>query len=551
MLRIHEIKLGLHETTAQLPDKIRKRLNQHKLAILSCSIFRESLDARNKEEIKFVYSLDFQVSDERALMKNAAKFKLEQIISTEADLNRPDAWLNGPDPDRQSPACEASRPVVVGFGPCGMFAALRLAELGYRPIVLERGKALSDRVVDVQDFWQQGKLNPESNVAFGEGGAGAFSDGKLTTQIKDPRVRQVLEALVKAGGPPDILYRQKPHIGTDLLRGVVIEIRRKIIALGGEMRFQSRLSGIAIKKPSHQGGNTSLLLKVNDEEEIATGALVLAIGHSARDTIEMLHEAGLFMTQKAFSIGVRVEHKQKLINVAQYGRYAENPRLGAADYKLSHHCEGGRGVYTFCMCPGGLVIGAASEEGRLVTNGMSYHNRAADNANSALLVEVTPEDFPSDHPLSGIAFQRYWEEKAFALGGMDYKAPTQQMGDFLTGRPSSCCGAIKASFQPGVVWTDLSACLPAFAVEALREAIPVLGKKLTGFDDPGTVLTAVETRSSSPVRINRDEGLMSSIPGIFPAGEGAGYAGGIISAAVDGIKAAEAIHTRMSIPLAK
>ena len=551
MLRIHEIKLGLHETTALLPDKIRKRLNQPKLSILSCSIFRESLDARNKEEIKFVYSVDFSVSDEKALLKNAAKFKLEQIIATEADLNRPDAWLNGPDPDRQSPACEAGRPVVVGFGPCGMFAALKLAELGYRPIVLERGKALSDRVEDVQDFWQQGKLNPESNVAFGEGGAGAFSDGKLTTQIKDPRVRQVLNALVKAGGPPDILYRQKPHIGTDLLRGVVVEIRRKIITLGGEMRFQSRLSGIAIKTLPEQEGHTSLLLKVNDQEEIATGALVLAIGHSARDTFQMLHEAGLFMKQKGFSIGVRVEHKQRLINAAQYGRYADHPRLGAADYKLSHHCEGGRGVYTFCMCPGGLVIGAASEEGRLVTNGMSYHNRAADNANSALLVEVSPADFPSPHPLSGMAFQRHWEEKAFALGGMDYKAPAQKMGDFLSCRPSACGGPTKATFQPGVVWTDLSACLPAFAVASLREAIPVLGKKLAGFDDPEAVLTAIETRSSSPVRINRDEGFMASLPGIFPAGEGAGYAGGIISAAVDGIKAAEAIHARLSTQLAK
>ena len=548
MLRIHEIKLGLDESLDALPDKIRKKLNQPQLKIQSFSIFKESVDARNKEDIKFVYSLDFQVKEEAALLKNATKLKIEKVkVYTETNSH-----MNG---KAQSPENPTYRPVIVGFGPCGMFSALRLAELGYRPIVLERGKPLDDRAKDVQVFWSEGILNPESNVAFGEGGAGAFSDGKLTTQIKDLRVRKVLEELVRAGGPADILYKQKPHIGTDILRSVVVEIRKRIIAYGGEVRFESKLSGISMNEASGKNGQRTLSLKINDQEELVTQSLILAIGHSARDTFHMLHEAGLEMAQKPFSIGVRVEHPQKVIDEVQYGSHFAHPRLGAADYKLSHHCQDGRGVYTFCMCPGGLVIGAASEAGCLVTNGMSYHSRAADNANSALLVDVRTEDFPSSHPLAGIAFQRQWEREAFVLGGSNYRAPAQKMGDFLAGNSESRQvlagnsesgqGAVKASFKPGVRFTDISKCLPDFALRAFKEAIPALGKKLCGFDDAEAVLTAIETRSSSPVRILRDGDFCGSIFGIYPAGEGAGYAGGIISAAVDGLKAAEAVHASL------
>ncbi len=549
MLRIHEIKLGLVESLDELPDKIKKKLNQPQLKIQSFSIFKESIDARNKEDIKFVYSLDFQVKDEAALLKNATKLRIEKVkvnADTKSHLNN----------KAQSPENLPYRPVIVGFGPCGMFSALRLAELGYKPIVLERGKSLDDRVKDVQAFWTEGKLNPESNVAFGEGGAGAFSDGKLTTQIKDLRVRKVLEELVNAGGPADILYKQKPHIGTDILRNVVVEIRKRIIVCGGEVRFQSKLSGISMNEASEQSGismneasekneQRTLKLKINNQEELVTQSLILAIGHSARDTFHMLHEVGLAMAQKPFSIGVRVEHPQKVIDEAQYGSHFAHPRLGAADYKLSHHCQDGRGVYTFCMCPGGLVIGAASEAGCLVTNGMSYHSRAADNANSALLVDVRTEDFPSSHPLAGIAFQRRWEKEAFILGGSNYMAPAQKMGDFLAGNSEGKQGSVKASFKPGVRFTDISTCLPDFAVFALKEAIPILGQKLTGFDNAEAVLTAIETRSSSPVRILRDDDFCGSILGIYPAGEGAGYAGGIISAAVDGLKVAEAVHASL------
>lgn len=564
MLRIHEIKLGLDESLDALPDKIRKKLNQPQLKIQSFSIFKESVDARNKEDIKFVYSLDFQVKDESALLKNATKLKMEQV-KVYAEINshltdKDQSSMNNkvhPAVNSNANSSENSpyRPVIVGFGPCGMFSALRLAELGYRPIVLERGKALDDRAKDVQDFWSEGILNPESNVAFGEGGAGAFSDGKLTTQIKDLRVRKVLEELVRAGGPADILYKQKPHIGTDILRSVVVEIRKRIIAYGGEVRFESKLSGISMDEASGKNGQRTLSLKINEQEELVTQSLILAIGHSARDTFHMLHEAGLEMAQKPFSIGVRVEHPQKIIDEAQYGSHFAHPRLGAADYKLSHHCQDGRGVYTFCMCPGGLVIGAASEAGCLVTNGMSYHSRAADNANSALLVDVRTEDFPSSHPLAGIAFQRQWEREAFVLGGSNYRAPAQKMGDFLAGNSESRRvlagnsesgqGAVKASFKPGVRFTDISKCLPDFALRAFKEAIPALGKKLYGFDDAEAILTAIETRSSSPVRILRDGDFCGSIFGIYPAGEGAGYAGGIISAAVDGLKAAEAVHASL------
>ena len=397
---------------------------------------------------------------------------------------------------------------------------------------------MAERVKDVERFWQEGVLNPSSNVQFGEGGAGTFSDGKLTTQIKDPRIRKVLTELVEAGAPPEILYKQKPHIGTDVLRRVVINIRKKIIDYGGEIHFESQLTGLRIKDFHDKNQLRGIL--INENKEIETEHLILAVGHSARDTFRLLHAQDVHMEQKPFSIGVRIEHPQETINESQYGKRWRDYNLGAAEYKLSHHCQNGRGVYTFCMCPGGQVVAAASEENRLVTNGMSLSSRAAANANSGLLVDVRREDFHNDEPLAGVAFQEKYEHLAFLAGGSNYRAPAQRLGDFMKAEQvaESTC---QPSYRPGVTWTDLSACLPDFAVEAIREALPVLGKKLKGFDHGDAILTGVETRSSSPLRISRDKGLMSNIRGLYPGGEGAGYAGGIVSAAVDGIKIAEEI----------
>ncbi len=540
MLRINEIRLGLDEDMDSIPEKIIKRLGIRRADLLSWAISKESIDARNKEDIKLIYSVTIETRNEKELLRKAAGYKLEKCERTvyawpEAGLEE----LRG-------------RPVVVGFGPCGMFAALVLAERGYKPVVIERGKPMDERSADVQDFWRSGKLLAESNVQFGEGGAGAFSDGKLTTGIRDRRLRKVLEELVEAGGPEDILYKQKPHIGTDILRKAVVNIREKIIGLGGEIRFRTRLAAITPDGIGVHGPDASSISRIPAE------AVILSIGHSARDTMAMLYEAGLEMEQKPFSIGVRIEHPQSFIDRAQYGGQAGNRRLGAAEYKLSHHCASGRGVYTFCMCPGGHVIGAASEEGGVVTNGMSYHSRSAANANSAALVDVRTEDFASLHPLAGIEFQRRWERAAFELGGGTYKAPAQRIGDFLgpgihgadrggtdeeSGEWSADADQIRIlpTYKPGVVWSDLHRCLPDFALEALEEALPAFGRKIRGFDHPDGILTGVETRSSSPVRIRRDESLRGSIRRIYPAGEGAGYAGGIVSAAVDGIKAAEAI----------
>jgi uncharacterized FAD-dependent dehydrogenase len=421
-----------------------------------------------------------------------------------------------------------------------MFAGLILSEMGYEPIIIERGKAIAERIKDVDRFWKEGVLDGESNVQFGEGGAGLFSDGKLTTQIKDQRVRKVLEEFVEAGGDSDLLYKQKPHIGTDVLRRIVLSIRNKIIQNGGEILFENKLTDLLLEEDAE--GKRIKGIIVNGDRKIDTENLILAVGHSSRDTFRLLSGKGVAMVPKPFSIGVRIEHPQATVNTAQYGNGWESYELGAADYKLSHHCENGRGVYTFCMCPGGYVIGAASHEGCVVTNGMSYHDRGSENANSALLVDVRTEDFSNPSPLAGIDFQEKYEQLAFQAGGGNYNAPAQRLKDFMEYvEDAEEKPAPEPTYRPGVTWTDLSQCLPGFAVNAMREAIPVLGRKLKGFDSGEAVMTGVETRSSSPVRIVRNEGLMSSMEGLYPAGEGAGYAGGIMSAAVDGIRIAEEI----------
>lgn len=428
------------------------------------------------------------------------------------------------------------RPIIVGTGPSGLFAGLVLAKMGYRPILLERGKNVDERIIDADLFWREGKLNTESNVQFGEGGAGTFSDGKLTTLIKDPRSRIVLEEFVEAGAPREILYINKPHIGTDILRDVVKNIRKKIIVLGGEIRFNSKVTDLVIKNSQVTG------VEINDEEIIHSDKVLLALGHSARDTFKMLYHNGVEIIQKGFSIGVRIEHPQRLIDENQYGEFANHKKLGAADYKLSGHFENGRSAYTFCMCPGGMVIAAASEENMVVTNGMSLYARNMENANSALLVGVYPQDYGDEHPLAGVEFQRKWERLAFIAGGNNYKAPAQKVGDFLKDRASENIGEINPTYNPGVTMTDLRQCLPEFVIDTLKKAIVSFDKNISGFANPDAIITGVETRSSSPIRILRDESFQSNIKGLYPVGEGAGYAGGIMSAAIDGIRVAETAY---------
>ena len=543
MLRIHEIKCSVGEDMAVIPGRIIKKLNSKGLEIMDFQLIKESVDARNKADIKIVYSVDFVPSLSGKTAEETEAFLLDNCKGVKLEKS-PDMSYH-PVPMGQEKL--SHRPVIAGFGPCGMFAGLILSEMGYQPIIMERGKAVGERIGDVDRFWKEGILDRESNVQFGEGGAGLFSDGKLTTQIKDERVRKVLEEFVEAGGTPDLLYKQKPHIGTDVLRRIVFSIRNKIIENGGEILFQSKLTDLVFDEtPSFKKLKG---IMINGDQRFDTEALILAVGHSARDTFRVLDQKGVAMVQKPFSIGVRIEHPQAMVNAAQYGEAWGSYELGAADYKLSHHCENGRGVYTFCMCPGGYVVGAASQEGCVVTNGMSYHDRGSDNANSALLVDVRTEDFSSPSPLAGVAFQEEYEKLAFRAGGGNYNAPAQRLKDFMgyteeaavIPGDSAAKPDIEPTYRPGVTWTDLSQCLPNFAVDAMREAIPVLGRKLKGFDAGEAVMTGVETRSSSPVRIPRNEQLMSSVEGLYPAGEGAGYAGGIMSAAVDGIRIAEEI----------
>ncbi len=532
MYRIHQIKLRPGEPESHLKEKILKRIGRKDILITDIHIVRKSIDARRKDDIFWVYSVDFQAGykkrpEETARLSTGGKGGVE--ISPELSFHMP---LSGDQPLEE-------RPVIAGFGPCGMFAALILAEAGYRPMVLERGKDADSRAEDVARFWNEGKLDPESNVQFGEGGAGTFSDGKLTTGIRDVRIRKVLEELVEAGAPEDILYLAKPHIGTDILRRVVKNIRGKVIGLGGDVMFCSRLERLEIE----DGRLTAVgVVREGREEVIRASELILATGHSARDTFRMLRDAGIAMEQKPFSIGVRIEHSQELIDMAQYGRlsrgYAdhrgESTDLLPADYKLSRRLENGRGVYTFCMCPGGKVVMAASEKESVVTNGMSESRRDSGTANSALLVDVRTEDFGSDDVLAGVEFQRRWEHAAFKMGGRcENRAPQTYWRDF---RDNTDKGS------------PVIESLPDFAVEAIREAVPIFGRKLKGFDSDDALLTAVESRSSSPVRILRDENMECSVAGIRPCGEGAGHAGGIMSAACDGIKAAEKIISKYAKP---
>jgi uncharacterized FAD-dependent dehydrogenase len=534
MIRLSEIRLPLDHSEDELRAAILRELGigaRGARDLTSFTVFRRSFDARKRGAIALIYHLDVETPREAEILRRLK--------------NHPHV---GPTPDTsyrlvaRAPEGLAARPVVIGMGPCGLFAALLLAEMGFRPILLERGKPVRERTADTWGFWRQGKLDPESNVQFGEGGAGTFSDGKLYSQIRDPehRGRKVLTELVEAGAPPEILYVAKPHIGTFRLVKVVEAMRAKIEALGGEIRFRSRVEDLVLE----EGRVCGVVLEGG--ERLAADHVVLAVGHSARDTFEMLFRRGVFLEAKPFSIGFRIEHPQSLIDRCRFGPQAGHPLLGAADYKLVHHCRNGRSVYSFCMCPGGTVVAAASEPGRVVTNGMSQYSRDERNANSGIVVGVTPEDYPGG-PLAGIEFQRHWERRAFELGGGTYDAPGQLVGDFLAGRPSTAFGSVLPSYQPGVHLTDLSASLPAYAIEALREALPAFDKNIKGFAMSDAVLTAVETRTSSPLRITRDETFQSlSTAGLYPAGEGAGYAGGILSAGVDGIRVAEAVAVSLA-----
>ena len=534
MIRITELRLPLDHVPEALKYAAAERLGIPQSSIEQLTVFKRSHDARKKTALTFIYTLDLELSPHAKANETAL---LERFADDPKISRTPDTAYHFV---TQTPPEGMQRPVIVGFGPAGIFAALVLAQMGFRPIVLERGKAVRERTKDTWGLWRNKVLDPESNVQFGEGGAGTFSDGKLYSQVKDPRHlgRKVLNEFVKAGAPAEILYVAKPHIGTFRLVSMVEHMRREIESLGGEIRFQSRVSGLQIEAGKVCG------VTLASGEQISTNHVVLALGHSARDTFEMLHAAGVFMEAKPFAVGFRIEHPQSLIDKARLGPNAGNPLLGAADYKLVHHASNGRAVYSFCMCPGGQVVAATSEPNCVVTNGMSQYSRAERNANAGIVVNITPEDYggSTDNPLAGIAFQRRLEAHAFTLGGSSYEAPGQLVGDFLAGRPSSALGIVTPSYQPGVHLTDLSTALPDFAITAIREALPAFARQIRGFDLPDAVLTGVETRTSSPLRITRGEdGQSLNIKGLFPSGEGAGYAGGILSAGIDGIRTAEAI----------
>jgi len=541
MLRLTEIKLPLDHTEAALKDAILKRLGIAEADLLNFTVVRRSHDARKRSEIIFIYSIDFELSGgeaaEQALIK---KLKDEKHLSIAPDVSYHQVAAA---PADFAVTNQAARPVVIGTGPCGIFAGLMLAKMGFNPIILERGKAVRERTKDTWDMWRGAKLNTESNTQFGEGGAGTFSDGKLYSQIKDPKHygKHVIRELVKAGAPEEILYVAKPHIGTFKLVGIVEHMREQIQALGGEFRFSTKVQDIDIDNGKVRG------VILADGGYIASEHVVLAIGHSARDTFEMLYSKGVHIEAKPFSIGFRIEHPQSMIDQARFGSPEPNPYLGAADYSLVHHAKNGRSVYSFCMCPGGTVVAATSEEGCVVTNGMSQYSRNERNANAGIVVGITPADYPG-HPLAGIAFQRRWESNAYVMGGSNYNAPAQMVGDFLNKQPSTMLGKVEPSYTPGVLMTDLRSALPDYAISAIREALPIFDRQLKGFAKYDAVLTGVETRTSSPVRITRHEDSLQSLntQGLYPAGEGAGYAGGILSAAIDGIKVAEAVALSLS-----
>ena len=538
MLRLTDIKLPLQHADNTIVAAILARLAIHADALRGYTVARRSYDARQRGAIIVIYALDVDVADEAAALAHCANDK--HVAPT-------------PDTDyrfvAQAPSKLALRPIVIGTGPCGLFAGLILAQMGFRPLILDRGKAVRERTTDTFGFWRKRVLDPESNVQFGEGGAGTFSDGKLYSQIRDPHHlgRKVLSEFVKAGAPEEILTDSKPHIGTFRLVTMVENIRATIHSLGGEIRFGCRVDDVLIERDA-SGERHVRGVTLASGEQIRADRVALAVGHSARDTFAMLHGRDVYLEAKPFSIGLRIEHPQSLIDRSRFGAQAGHPMLGAADYKLVHHCKNGRSVYSFCMCPGGTVVAAASEPGRVVTNGMSQYSRNERNANAAIVVGITPqEDYPGD-ALAGIALQRHWEERAFDLGGRNYHAPAQLVGDFLAMRPSDAFGAVQPSYTPGVRLGDLDSALPAYAIAAIREALPVFDRRIRGFAMHDALLTGVETRTSSPLRIKRNDQDLQSLNtrGLYPAGEGAGYAGGILSAAIDGIRVAEAIALQIT-----
>ena len=529
MIRLTELSLPLDSDPQALHSAIARRLQISAADLLHFTVFKRSYDARKKHSnITFVYVIDLAARDEAALLK---RFAGDPNVCAAPDTSY--------HPVGHAPHSLRERPVIVGFGPCGLFAALLLAQMGFKPIVLERGPEVRRRTADTWALWRRRILTPESNVQFGEGGAGLFSDGKLYSQIKDPKFygRKVMHEFVRAGAPAQIMYVSKPHIGTFRLTGVVAAMREEVIALGGQVRFQSRVEDLLLEN----GSITGVVLASG--ETIHTHHVVLAPGHSARDTFRMLQRRGVFIEAKPFSVGFRIEHPQSLIDRARLGRFAGHPELGAADYKLVHHASNGRAVYSFCMCPGGTVVAATSELQRVVTNGMSQYSRKERNANAGIVVGITPEaDFP-EGPLAGVELQERLESRAYDMGGSDYCAPGQLVGDFIRGQSSSGFGDVEPSYKPGVRLGDLRPSLPDYAIEAIREALPAFGRQIRGFDRDDAVLTGIETRTSSPVRITRNHETLQSlnVAGLYPAGEGAGYAGGILSAGVDGIRVAEAV----------
>jgi uncharacterized FAD-dependent dehydrogenase len=535
MIRLTDLRLPIEHDDAALRPAVLRRLSLADKDLLTLTVFKRAADARKPSAIVWSYTLDLQVADEAAAMR---RLKNDRNVSASPDMAYKHVG--------SLPAPPKKRPVVIGAGPCGFFAALILAEMGFCPIVLERGKVVRERTKDTFGFWRKRILNPESNAQFGEGGAGTFSDGKLYSQVKDPRFlgRKVLTEFVKSGAPPEILFVAKPHIGTFKLVPMVEELRAKIMSLGGEFRFETRVTRLIVGR-DRTGQRRVEGVALADGSVIETDQVVLAVGHSARDTFQMLHDEGVYIEAKPFSVGVRIEHPQSLIDKARLGPNAGNKLLGAADYKIVHHSSNGRSVYSFCMCPGGTVVATASEPERVVTNGMSQYSREERNANAGIVVGISPDDYPG-HPLAGIEFQRKWESLAYEAGGRNYSAPGQLVGDFIAGRASTALGDVVPSFKPSVTPTDLSLCLPDYAIVAMREALPAFGKQIRGFDLPDAVMTGVETRTSSPISIRRGEDFQSiNTIGLFPAGEGAGYAGGILSAGIDGIKVAEAVARQL------